>query len=458
LNTKDLTVGSIPLHIRDLALPASIGLFFHTMYNVVDTLYAGSLSKTALAGVGLSFPVYLLIIAASSGLSRGAGGLISNAIGAKQIDDQQRYIAQSLSIGFCLSLLLTIVGLFVSEPIFQSMRAEGELLELAKAYIRPIFLATVFVILGSLCNSILSSAGDTKTYGIVLVVGFYLNLVFDPWFMNGGYGVPALGVAGIAWATALIQFLGCVFLFSVVTRRGLVRFDSVGAFIPDLKTWWEIATQALPATFNMMSIAVSFYTVNWFLHRFGESAVAAYTATTRIEQIALLPTFGLYAAIMALVGQNNGAGNIDRVRNVMKYSNAIGVGVNFVMAGLMFLFSAQLMGWFTKDQEVIRLGVICLSIIAPIHASYILTATHIAMLQALKRPAYGFFEAITRKIILPLPILWLLVIYLGKEIQWIWYCNAAVNVVMTTVTILYAWNVLAKLSRQQGQPDSTPQP
>jgi len=446
LNTKDLTTGSIPIHIRDLALPASIGLFFQTMYNVVDTFYAGQVSETALAAVGLSFPVFLLVIAAMSGLSRGSSGLISNAIGAKATDDQQRYISQSLSMGIALAFVLTIIGMSISDPIFRFLGADGEFLALAMAYIIPIFLGTIFFILGGVSNAVLTSSGDTKTYGAVLIAGFFLNLILDPLFMKGGYGLPAMGVAGIAWATVLIQCLGSIFLFATVIRRGLFDTANFRTLIPNLKTWWEIAAQALPATFNVMSIAIGFFAINWFLKRYGVDAVAAYTATTRIEQIALMPTFGLYASIMAMVGQNNGAGNIARVRETMRFCNITGVVVNFVMAGLMFLFSRQLMDIFTDDTDVIEYGVTCLNVIAPIHFSYILSATHIAMLQALKRPAYGFFESIIRKIILPLPILWWLVVVLGKDIQWIWYCNAAVQILMTTVTVFYARRVLAKIS------------
>jgi len=375
------------------------------MYNTVDTYYAGAHSKTALAAVGLSFPVFLLIIAASSGLSRGSAGLISNALGAKNEADQKRYISQGMSIGLFLSVVLAIVGLWVSKPIFQAMGADGEFLSLAQAYIQPIFLGTGCFIFASLCNAILSSSGDTKTFGIVLIIGFFLNLIFDPWFMKGGFGV-----------------------------------------IPDLATWREITWQALPAAFNLFSISIGFFTVNWFLKHFGESAIAAYTATVRIEQIALIPTFGLYASIMALVGQNNGAQKYDRIYETMRWCVGIGVGAAMFMGGLMFIFAPQLMGLFTDDPEVIELGVICLAIIAPILWTYILSATHIAMLQALKRPAYGFFESITRKIILPIPILWFLVIYLGKDIDWIWYCNVAIQLVVVTVTVLYARSVLRKIA------------
>jgi len=406
------------------------------MYNVVDTFYAGRVSETALAAVGLSFPVFLLVIAASSGLSRGSSGLISNAIGAKLDEDRRRYTLQSLSLAGFLAVVLTVVGLSIATPIFQFLGAEGDFLQLANAYITPIFLGSVFFIIGGVCNSILTSSGDTKTYGGVLIVAFFLNLIFDPWFLYGGYGLPKMGVAGIAWATVLIQCFGTIYLLSVVIRRGLLEFKGFRDFIPDVKTWWEIAVQALPATFNIVSIAIGFFAINWFLKRYGVEAVAAYAATTRIEQIALMPTFG-----------NNGAGKIDRIWETMRFCIRYGVFVNALMAGLMFIFAPQLMDIFTDDSEVIHYGTICLRVFAPIHWSYILTATHIAMLQALKRPAYGFFEAITRKIILPLPILWWLVVYLGKDIEWIWYCNAAVQILMTSITVFYARKILGGISK-----------
>lgn len=416
------------------------------MYNVVDTFYAGDISETALAAVGLSFPVFLLVIAASSGLSRGSSGLISNAIGAKNFDDRDRYTNQSVSLAVCMSVVLSVVGLLIADPIFRFLGADGEFLQLANDYITPIFFGSVFFIISGVCNAILTSSGDTKTFGSVLIVGFFLNLIFDPWFKDGGYGIPAMGVAGIAWATVVIQFMGSTYLLSAVIRRGLLKVSDPRAFFPDFKTWREIAVQALPATFNVFSIAIGFFAMNWFLKKYGVDAVAAYTATVRIEQIALMPTFGLYAAIMALVGQNNGAGKIDRVYETMRFCNWAGISVNLVMALLMFVFSRQLMDIFTDDQEVIDYGVTCLNVIAPILWSYILTATHIAMLQALKRPNYGFFESITRKIILPLPILWLLVVQYRMDIVWVWYCNAAIQILMTVITVIYARRVLRSLS------------
>ena len=145
---------------------------------------------------------------------------------------------------------------------------------------------------------------------------------------------------------------------------------------------------------------------------------------------------------MSMVGQNNGAKNFDRIKKTMWFCNTVGCAVNILMSVLMFVFSPQLMGLFTDDPEVIRQGVICISILAPIQWSYVLSASHIAMLQALKKPNYGFFESITRKIILPVPILYTLVIVYSQEIDFIWYCNAAINVWMTAITVYVGRRVL----------------
>ena len=107
------------------------------MYNVVDSFYAGQISTTALAALGLSFPVFLLIIASSSGTSRGTSALIANAIGSDDPDAQQRYIAQSISLGFVLSIVMTVLGLLLASPLFQMMGADGEYLETSLTYIGP---------------------------------------------------------------------------------------------------------------------------------------------------------------------------------------------------------------------------------------------------------------------------------------------------------------------------------
>ena len=194
-----------------------------------------------------------------------------------------------------------------------------------------------------------------------------------------------------------------------------------------------------------MSVALGFFVVTYFLKLYGEAAVAAFGVTTRIEQIGLLTTVGLYSAIMALVGQNNGAQNFERVHETMRLCNRWGLILNVTISAFMFIFARQVMMIFSDDNEVITIGVGFLRIIMPIEWSYVMTSTHLAMLQAVKRPMYGLFESILRKVLLPLPFLWLFVSLQGRPIDWIWYSIAGTNVFMTIITIIYAQTVLRRL-------------
>ena len=445
MKSQDLTTGSITRHICHLALPSSIGLFFQTMYNVVDSVYAGKISTLALAALGLSFPVYLLIIATSGGLSRGSSALISNAIGAGDRDRQQTYVAQAMSVAIAITVCLTVVGICFAEPLFRLLGADGEYLQIALQYMIPVFCGAGFFVLINLCNAVLVASGDSKTFGVVLVAGFFANLVLDPWFLYGGFGVPAMGIAGIAWATVVIQGAGSLVLLTTVIRRKLLVLNSWTDLLPDLKVYREIARQAVPASFNIMQVAISFFVITYFLKTFGEANVAAFGVTTRIEQIGLLPTMGLSAAIMALVGQNNGAQLFGRIRLTMKSAIVAGQVLNGVTSIIMFFFARPLMQIFTDDEEVIQLGVNCLYVIAPIQWSYVLTAAHLNMLQAMKRPMYGFYEAMLRKVILPAPLFWLFVSYWMMPVEWVWYSVAVTNVLMTVVTVVIGQRVLASL-------------
>ena len=426
-------------------------MFFQTMYNVVDSIWAGQISTTptsgtsALAALGLSFPVFLLIIATGGGLSRGSSALISNAIGAGDPHKQQRYVTQALSVAIIVSVLLSVAGIWLVEPLFRLMGADGEYLKFALEYMIPVFIGSTFFVMINLCNAILVASGDSKTFGIILVSGFFVNLVLDPWFLKGGYGLPAMGIAGIAWATVVIQGTGTVILLTTIARRKLLVIEAWTDLLPDLKVYREIAQQAVPASFNIMQVAISFFVITYFLKTFGKENVAAFGVTTRIEQIGLLPTLGLSAAIMAMVGQNNGAKLYDRIRSTMRLTIIAGQVANGTTSIIMFFFARQLMGIFTDDPEVIQLGVNCIYIIAPVQWSYVLTAAHLNMLSAMKRPMYGFWEAMLRKVILPAPLFWLFVSYWTMPVEWVWYSVAVTNVLMTIVTVIFGQSVLASL-------------
>lgn len=437
-----LTTGNISHHIRRIAIPISIGFFFNTMYNVVDSFYAGQLSTYALAAMAMSFPVFFLIIATSEGLSRGASALIANAVGEDNEKKEAVLSAQGLTLGAISSVILTAIGLGVSKLLFMKMGADGETLQYAMEYIQPIFIGTIFFLFSSMSNSILFAHGDSKTFGKVLILGFFLNLILDPWFMHGGFGLPAMGIAGIAWATVAIQALGAFILLGVVFKNGYLERCKPSIFIPNFKVFKEIFNQGLPASFNMMSVALGFFVITYYLQFFGDKSVAAFGVGTRIEQMALLPAIGINAAIISIVGQNNGAKNYERVKETVNICLKYGLALIVIMSAFIYFLAPQLVGLFTDDAEVIKIGTQYIAIMALIQWSYVMTFIHLGFLQAVKRPWYGFVESLVRKIILPLGVFYWAVHILEVDLTGFWITIAVINVAATLITIAYGQWVL----------------
>lgn len=425
----------------------SIGFFFNTMYNVVDSFYAGQVSTSALAALTLSFPVFFIIIAVSEGIARGASALIANAIGANDKEKESTLSGQVFSLGLICAVALTVIGLSSATPLFRLLGASGDYLDLAVGYIHPLFYGSIFFLLSSMSNAILLAHGDSKTFGKVLVAGFFLNLILDPWFLYGGFGLPAMGVAGIAWATVLIQALGGIYLFTTVLRRRYITSDCASHLRPQLKVYGEILRQGVPTSFNMMSVALGFFVTTYYLKFYGEAAVAAFGVGTRIEQIALLPAMGLGAAIVSIVGQNNGAGKTDRVRECLQLCVKYGFGIITIASILIFVFAAPLVRMFTDDPEVVGVGAEYIRIVAFIQWAYVMTFIHTGFLQAVKRPMYGFVESVVRKLILPVAVFHVLVRIYEVELNVFWYGMVIINIAITIVTVSYSqWLLRTKIA------------
>ena len=440
-----LTTGPMPSHIRRIALPMSIGFFFNTMYNVVDSFYAGRISTEALAAMALSFPVFFIIIAVSEGIARGAAALIANAIGAQDRHKETALSGQVYSLGLICAMGVTVLGLFSAEPLFRLLGASGSYLDLALGYIRPLFIGSVFFLLSSMSNSILLAHGDSKTFSRVLVIGFFMNLILDPWFLYGGFGLPAMGIEGIAWATILIQVIGSIYLLSVVVRRRHLPRKLTENLRPNFRVYGEILHQGIPTSFNMMSIALGFFVTTYYLKFYGEAAVAAFGVGTRIEQIALLPAIGLSSAIISIVGQNNGAGKTDRVRECIRLCSRYGLILIVSASILLFIFATSLVQLFTSDPEVIQVGTNYVRIVTFIQWAYVAGFIYIGCLQALKRPMYGFVESVVRKIILPLLVFYNVVHVFEMGLTEFWWSMIAINAIVALITITYVRSVLRRL-------------
>ncbi len=433
----ELVEGKISSLIAKIAMPASIGFFFQTMYNVVDTYFAGQMSTEALAAMSISFPVFFIILSFANGISTGGSALISNALGAGEKEKARLFSTQVVSFGMIFAVFLMFFGLFLAPYLFKLLATSQASFDLALSYINIIFLGTFFFITTHSINSTLIASGNTKVYRNLLVLGFFLNLIFDPWFLYGGFGVPALGISGVALATVLIMAINTIYITITSYRMGFLHIKKLSDLRPRKEAYWEIIKQGFPSSVNMMTIALGIFVITYFLKFYGEEAVAAYGIMTRAEQIFLLPIMGLNIAVLAIVGQNNGAGNYQRMNEVRK--TAIKYGSIIMLFSVLFIFFASynLMSFFSDDQKVIEIGGIALKILSLSAWSYVFLALNMATLQAIKKPAYAFYISFLRQIVLPLPVYYVLVKVFDFPILAIWLGIFCIDWVTTVITIFY---------------------
>ena len=418
---NDLTTGPIPRFIAKLAIPASIGYFFNTMYNVVDTLFGGLISTQVLAALSLSFPVFFIIIAMGTGIATGATALIANALGSGNREGAKLYAVQGIAFGLLTAVAVTLFGVFASPLLFSLLGASDEYLSACLVYMNTIFLGTVFFMLVYMLNSILYALGDTRSFRNFLIVGFLLNILLDPWFIYGGVGIPPMGITGIALATVLIQIIGCIYLGIKVFRIRFLDGKAVRNILPRYDVVREIAQQGLPASMNMITVGIGFFVITYFVSTFGEEAVAAYGIGIRIEQIALLPTIGLNIATLTLVAQNNGAKLFDRVRETLNAALAYGGILMIAATGIVFILARYLMGFFTDDGGVIEIGTTYIRIDCFVFNAYMILFTNIAALQGVKRPMFAVWIGLFRQLVAPIVVFYALINILEVGLLGIWW-------------------------------------
>ena len=445
MSVRDLTTAPVGGLVRRLALPASVGFFLNTMYNVVDTFWAGRFHTDALAALSLSFPVFFILIAMGSGFSTGATALIGHALGE---DDRRRaalYAAQGVVSAILAAVVIMAVGYAASPSLFRLLGADGEYLSICLEYLNVVLLGTPAVMLFYMFNGILNSQGDTHSFRDYMLLATVANVGLDPWFMYGGWGVPAVGVGGIALATGTMQAGRAVFLGWKTWRTGLLWRGAGARWRPHWPTLREITAQAVPSSLNLMTVAVGFFIITWFLSGFGKAAVAAYGAATRIEQIVLLPALGLNVATLTLAARNAGARKYDRVRQTVRAALSYGAAVTAAGAVLLFFGARPLMGLFTDDAAVVDVGAPYLRIAAFIEFAYVVVMVNAAALQGLKRPAAALWIGLMRQVLAPAVVYWLVTRVWDLGLLGIWWALFGIAWVSAAVAVWVARRQAARL-------------
>ncbi len=431
----DLTQGEISQQIKKLAVPASVGFFFHTMYNVTDTYFAGQISTQALSALTLSFSVFFMMIAIAGGMSEAVTAMVGNALGKKDNKQAGHITLNSFVFALFLSFVLTLIGLLFTPYLMSLLGAEGAYLEESLAYINIILYGSAFFVFSFFINALLNSVGDTVSFRNILIFSSIVNVGLDYWFVFGGLGLEPLGVSGISMATLITEFITMVYLFYKLTKTPLL--DSYRAFSMDIGVYKELLQQGLPPSTNMILMATGIFVITYFASAYGKEVIAAFGIGMRVEQIILMPTIGLNVAVLSIVSQNNGAAQFERISETIKTALYYGGIISLIGMVLLLVGAESFMGLFSDDAIVIEEGALYLRIEAFILFPFVVIFVHIAMLQGIEKPNFIFYISIFRQILAPVALL-SIVAFLGLSLVWIWLTIAFIVVLSALITWRYS--------------------
>ena len=420
----DLLKDEVSLLVRKLAVPASVGTLFQTLYTIVDTFYAGKISPEALSALSKSFQIYFLIIETSIVVTVAGTSLIGSSIGEKNEKNVLSYFGNVIIYSIIISVVVSILGFAFGEKIFLLMNSSQEVTILGLEYINVIFLGTILFILVVALNSFLHAEGDTKTYRNVLIFSFFLNIILNPIFIFGFLFIPPLGITGIGIATLIAQFVSLLVILIKILNNQRIKQITLDHFKAKFFFLKNIFFQSMPITIAILGYSIAATVVFTYVGLFGEYAVAGYGSATRIEQVVLLPILGINTAIISIIAQNIGAKYYDRVEQ--SYFTSIKYGL-FIMliAGVVIFISADIVPkFFSSNPEVIMHGSMYLKISAFILPAYPIFFLSNGFFMALKKSEKAMVNNIARNVIVPV-----LSFYIAK------YLNADFK------TFFYIWAI-----------------
>lgn len=441
MNKNDLTKGSIKAAIRRIAIPSSIGFLFNTLFNVVDTFYAGQLSVNALAGLTAAFPIFIIIIALASGIGTGSTALAAISLGKKDILDYHKLAKNALFFSTGIAIFLAVIMPFILPVLFSISGAQGGVLVAGMSYMVIIMGAAIFQILNFTFNGLLSAQGNTKPFRNFLIIGFFLNLFLDPLFIFGWFGFPQLGTAGVALATVVVQALGSLYLGFSFFKSSIFSSSLFKEAKLNLGSLSSLFRQGLPVSLSNATIAIGIFVIQFFIYRYGnDQTLAGYGVAVRIEQIALLPTIGLNIATLAIAGQNYGAKLYERIQQTFYQS----IKYAFILLGigllLLYPFAPFLVAFFNNDPQVIQEGVGYLRIEGLAIFTYSIIGISTSILQAIKKPYLGLMIGLIRQLS-PLLVFFIMGDLLGLGINGVWWGIVIINY----TSMAFAFTLVSKL-------------
>ena len=360
----DMTEGGIARLLIVFALPLMIGNIFQQLYNTVDSIIVGNfVSRQALAAVGCTAPIINTLIGVFVGLASGAGVVISQYYGAKDREKLHTAVQTTVALTLVMCVVLTAIGVLMTPFMLRLMATPEDVIGEASTYLTLYFWGISGMLLYNIGAGILRAVGDSTHPLYFLIFSATTNTILDYLFVK----VFSWGIAGAAIATVVSQFLSALLVLRMlIVSDADYRIDprALGFNRSILRRICDIG---VPTSLQMGITALSNVFVQSYINRFESSCMAGWAAYNKLDAFAFLPLMGFSVAVTTFVGQNYGAGKLDRARKGPLYALGIGTILMIVILTPMMIFAPTLVKLFNQEAEVVAYGTLFIRLISPFY-------------------------------------------------------------------------------------------
>jgi|CXWL01.1.fsa_nt_gi putative MATE family efflux protein len=357
------TEGSILRSLIMLAIPIVFANILQTAYQLTDTFWVGRLGAEAIAAVSLSFPINFLMLSMGGGLFIAGSILVAQNKGKGDLKEVDYISAQTMLMLVVVSAIMSPLGYFLAEPIMKLIGAEGNVLPDAVAYLQITFIGSIFLFGYFAFQALMRGVGDVKTPIYIVLMTVVLNFFLDPLLIFGWGPVPGMGVAGAALATIICQGVAMIWGMALLFSGKYGIHLKLKNFHFDMGLLKRMFMLGLPSSVEQSARAIGLTLMSFLVASFGTITIAAYGLGTRVFSFVIIPAIGFAMATSTLVGQNMGAGKIDRAEKVGKTAAMISFVFLTLIGIIVFIFARSIVTLFIpNDADVIDHSVVFIRI------------------------------------------------------------------------------------------------
>lgn len=430
--------GTMPVNklLISMSLPMIISMLVQAMYNVVDSVFVAQISENALTAVSLAFPLQNLMIAFAGGTAVGVNALLSRSLGEKNQEHVNHTATNSVFIFLMTALIFMIGGLTLSHLFFTVQTSNAEIVTAGTQYSMIVVGCSIGLFSQFLFERLLQATGRTIHTMITQGLGAIINIILDPIFIFGLFGMPKMGVAGAAIATVTGQIIACLLAIVLNLKYNHDIQFQWKSFKPNIQIIKQIYSVGIPSIIMQSIGSVMTFGMNTILIGFSTTATAVFGVYFKLQSFVFMPVFGLNNGMIPIIAYNLGARQSKRMFDTIKLAMIYATGMMLIGVILFESIPQILLGFFNASQAMIQIGTPALRIIA-IHflfAGYSIVCS--ALFQAVGKGTYSLLTSLIRQLFVLLPCAYLL--SLTGNIHLIWLCFPIAEIVSaTTSTILF---------------------